>query len=142
MNPEEIRAAFAANSALVQMIPDWDGIAAILSEGRTKFVSAVAGKGDVITMIGFDVGNAFCDVVDANPNFRHVKHLLEAGRMDVGLPITRGMIQSMVGAQLAEGVTFTQEHANALYSLAVQPDPVDEIEVRRAVLNADGSLQV
>jgi hypothetical protein len=141
MSPEEIRAAFAANSALAQMIPNWDGIAGILSEGRTKFVSAMAGKGDVITTIGFSTGNAFCDAVDANPSFRHVKHLLEAGRMDVGLPLTRGMIQSMVGAELAEDVTFTQEHANALYSLAVQPDPVDELEIRRAVLNPDGSLR-
>lgn len=142
MNPEEIRAAFAADAALAQMIPDWQGIADILSAGRTKFVSALAGKGDVITLIGFEVGNAFCDVVDANPNFRHVKHLLEAGRMDVGLLITRGMIQSMVGIELAEGVTFTQDHANALYSIAVQPDPVNEYDIRSAVFNNDGSLAV
>jgi hypothetical protein len=142
MTPEEIRAAFAADTTLAQMIPDWQGIADILSAGRTKFVYAPAGKGDIIALTGFEVGNAFCDVIDNDPTFRHVKHLLEAGRMDVSLPLTRMMIQSMVGVQLAEGIFFTQEHANALYSLSIQADPVNEYEVRRAILNNDGSLAV
>lgn len=142
MNAADIRAAFAADPALVQMIPDWQGIADALSAGRTKFVHSPAGKGDVITLIGFDVGNAFCDVIDANPAFRHVKHLLQDGKMDVGLPITRAMIQSMVGQELAEGIVFSQEHASTLYALAMQPDPVGEYDIRRAVYNDDGSLAI
>lgn len=117
-------------------------IASRLSETKRKACSYEAGKGDVIVTVGFDVGNAFCDMIESNHQFRHVKHLLSAGKMDVSLPLTQQMILSLVGVTLAEGLVFTPENAIAILALATEAEVVTEYEVRCAVLNDDGSLAV
>jgi len=142
MTSDDIRAAIAASPELQQLVPDTVALAAALSAGRAKLVPTEAGKGDILGALGFDVGNALCDMLDTVPQFRHAKHLLADGRMRVDLPLTLGVLQSLVGAELADGITFTQAHATALQALALRPDPVSEFDVRRAIFADDGTLRV
>ena len=142
MTSEEILAEIASDPALSALVPDTEAIAAAMSDGRTKIAPFEAGKGDVLNTLGFEVGNPFCDLIDATSDFRHVKHLLAEGRLRVDLPLTQATMASIVGAQLAPGVTFTQAQADALLALARVPDPVTEFEVRCAIFNDDGSLKV
>ena len=91
----------------------------------------------MILTLGLEVGNALCDLIDAAPDFRHVKHLLTGGRLDVSLPLAQMMLSALVGQQIAAGVTLTQAHADALLALAVEPAPVTPLQVATAL---DGGL--
>ena len=63
--------------------------------------------------------------------------LINRGELDFGSPATRGMIQ-----QLQIGGALTSSQAATLLALAEVPDPVDEMDVRRAIYADDGSLLV
>lgn len=112
---------------------NFHAIAAKVSSGRKVKRPFLAGKGDVIIALGLDVGNAVCDVVDTAPVYRHVKHLLTEGRLDVSLPLTAMMLGSLVGQPIAAGITFTQEHANTLLALAEVEAPVSWTECATAL---------
>ncbi|WP_439587644.1 hypothetical protein [Hydrogenophaga sp.] len=94
-------------------------IAAIVSQGRTRPSTLTIGNGTVLEVLGLEAGNAFLDVIHANPAFRHVKPLLDQGRLIVGAQIVRTAILGMVPA----GV-LTQTQADQLLALGVEPDPV------------------
>ena len=104
--------------------------------GRKAKRTYLAGKGDVIVTLGFEVGNALCDAIETRPVFRHVKHLLTEGRLDVSLPLTSSMLGSLVGQNIAEGVAFTQAHADALLALAEVDAPVTWLECQNAMEGA------
>lgn len=82
---------------------------------RTRFKPTEVGKGDAINALGLEVGNALCDVIDNEPSFRHVCHLLADGRLRLDYAITQGALQSLVGSVL------TAEHVTALNALALEP---------------------
>lgn len=94
-------------------------IAALVSQGRVRPSTTTIGNGTVLEALGLDAGNAFLDVIYANPAFRHVRPMLEQGRLIVGSSVVRAAIQGMVPA----GV-LTQAHADQLLALGVEPDPV------------------
>ena len=102
-------------------------IAALVSAGRTKPSGLQAGKGTILETIGLSAGNAFLDVIDNQPDFRHVRGLVAEGRLIVSSPLVIGTIQSFVPAVL------TQAQANALLALATVPDPVSVQEVITAM---------
>lgn len=136
MTPDEIRAAIAADPALQALVPDTQAIADALSVGRTRYVETQIGVGTIIEVLGLATANAVLDVVYSAPDYRHVKPLLDQGRLRLDSAFVRSALQSMVPALL------TQEQRDALVARAAVSDPVNEYNVRVAIYNDDGSLRV
>lgn len=106
---------------------DHHAIAAAVSNGRTRPTNREIGNGLVIETVGLDVGNKILDAVAAAPEMRHVRPLLEQGRLSSSSPL---MAQWLSG--LAAGGTIPAEAAEALIALGCEPAPVTEEDVRRA----------
>ena len=146
MTPEQIRAAITADPALLALVhgyaqaPSWEAVAAAL--GVDEWTPTEIGKGTILEALGLEVGNALCDLLDTAPAYRHVRHLLTDGRLRLDAALVRGSLQQLVGVTIAEGVTFTQGDADKLFALARRRSTVSELDVRRAVFNADGTLRV
>ena len=102
-------------------------IAALVSVGRTKPSGLQVGKGTILETIGLAAGNAFLDVIDTQPDFRHVRGLVAEGRLIISSPLVMGTISSFVPAVL------TQAQADALLALATVPAPVSVQEVITAM---------
>lgn len=132
----DIRTAIAADPALQALVPDSQAIADALSVGRVKFVPTDAGNGTILETLGVASGNALLDVLMNDANFRYIKPLLEQGRLRLDSALVRGTLQSLVPS------VITQAQADALVARAQAPDPVSEMDVRRAIWNDDGSLAV
>ena len=115
---------------------DTQAIADALSAGRKKLVPTEIGNGLILETIGLTAGNALLDAIYNAPEFRHVKPLLEQGRLRVDSPLVRSTLDALVPAVL------TQEQADAIKALAEQPDPVDEMDVRRVCWSDDGVWQI
>lgn len=133
MNPIEIRAAIAADPALLALVPNSQAIADALSAGRTRPNGAEIGNGLIIAEIGLEAGNALLDALNDTAQFRYVKPLLEQGRLDVSSPLVVAALGAMVPAVL------TAAQADALIALGREADPVRELDVRRAIWNDDGT---
>lgn len=107
-------------------------IAAALNATRTRANKREIGNGTILEVLGLAAGNALLDVINTVPDFRHVKPLVEQGRLMVGSALVQATVQSLVPAVL------TQPQADALCALGVEPDPVDIIELRRAMWSDQG----
>lgn len=103
-------------------------IAALVSAGRTRPSAREIGNGTILETIGLTHGNAMLDVISNDANFRHVKPLLEQGRLIVGSPLVVQTINGMV----AGGVIPSAAGA-ALLALTVEPAPVSVQEVIKAM---------
>lgn len=130
MTPDEIRAAIAASPALQALAAERNdaAIAAALSEGRTTLVPTEIGNGTILETIGLTAGNALLDVINTAPDFRHVKPLIEQGRLRLDSALVLGTLQSLVAATV-----ITQAHADALIARATAPDPVPVNDVSDAL---------
>ena len=102
-------------------------IAALVSAGRTKPSGLQVGKGTILETIGLTAGNAFLDVIDTVPDFRHVKGLIAEGRLIISSPLVTSTIAAFVPSVL------TQAQADALLALAVVPAPVSVQEIITAM---------
>lgn len=107
---------------------DFDAIAAFVSAGRTKPSTREIGNGTILEVLGLETGNALLDVVNTAQDFRHVKPLVEQGRLTVGSPLVQATVQSLVPM----GV-LTQPQADALCALGFDPDPVTAQQVSDAM---------
>lgn len=136
MTPDEIRAAINADPVLQALVPDTHAIADALSVGRTRYAETQIGIGTIIEVLGLATANVVLDLIYSAPDYRHVKPLLDQGRLRLDSPFVHGALQSMVPALL------TQEQRDALVARATVPDPVTEFDVRVAIYNDDGSLRV
>ena len=136
MTAEEIRAAIAADPALQALVPDTVALAAALSVGRTRYVETQIGAGTIIEVLGLAVANPVLDALYAAPDYRHVKPLLDQGRLRLDAVAKAGMLQPLVTSEL-----LTQAQLDALVARAKEPAPVDEYDVRMAIYNDDGSLK-
>ena len=136
MTHDEIRAAIASDPVLKALLPDTAALATALSAGRTRFVETNIGVGTLIEVLGLAVANPVLDAIYAAPEYRHVRPLLDQGRLRLDSPFVRGALQSMVPALL------TQAQRDALVARAQAPDPVSEFEVRVAIYTDDGSLKL
>ena len=114
---------------------DHDAIAAAVNAGRTKPNTREIGNGTILETLGLAAGNAFLDIINTVPDFRHVKPLVEQGRLVVGSPLVQATVQSMVGAGI-----LTQAQADALCALGRDAAPITEYDVRCALYAADGSF--
>lgn len=102
-------------------------IASVVSMGRTKPSTREIGNGTILETIGLQYGNAMLDVIYSAPDFRHVKPLLEQGRLIIGSPLVVATIQGMVPGVMPQAV------ADRLLALAVEPAPVSVQEVIQAM---------
>ena len=137
MTADEIRAAIAADPALQALVPDTQAIAAALSVGRTRWKHTEIGVGTIIEALGLAAANPVLDALYASPDYRHIKPLLDQGRLRLDVVAQAGMLQPLVTGEL-----LTQAQLDALVARAKEPDPVDEYAVRVAIYNDDGSLRV
>ena len=137
MTADEIRAAIAADPALQALVPDTQAIAATLSVGRTRWKHTEIGVGTIIEVLGLAAANPVLDALYASPDYRHVKPLLDQGRLRLDTVAQAGMLQPLVTGEL-----LTQAQLDALVARAKEPAPVDEYAVRVAIYNDDGSLRV
>ena len=135
MTAEEIRAAIAADPALQALVPDTQAIAVALSVGRTRWKHTDIGVGTIIEVLGIAAANPVLDALYAAPDYRHVKPLLDQGRLRLDVVAQGGMLQPLV-----TGGLLTQAQLDALIARAKEADPVDEYQVRIAIhYNADGT---
>lgn len=136
MTHDEIRAAIAADEVLQALVPDTVALATALSAGRTRFAHTEIGVGTIIEVLGLTTANAVLDVIYSTQDYRHVKPLLDQGRLRLDSPFVRATLQAMVPALL------TQVQCDALLARAQVPDPISEFDVRCAIFNDDGTLRV
>lgn len=143
MTPAEIRAAIQADPALLALVPDTQAIADAMSAGRTKLSTVsrawlatwAAGTGmravmqDVSTTPGHPLRSIALATLDVLAG--------AADGIDFSVPANVASVQAWVTAG-----AMPQEQADALFALGTVPDPVDEMDVRRAVYHDDGSLAV
>ena len=135
MTADEIRAAIAADPALQALVPDSQAIADALSVGRTRWKHTDIGVGTIIEVLGLAAANPVLDALYASPDYRHVKPLLDQGRLRLDVVGQAGMLQPLV-----TGGLLTQAQLDALIARAKEADPVDEYQVRVAIhYNADGT---
>lgn len=137
MTLDEIRAAIAASAELQALVPDTVALAGALSVGRKEFVPTEIGKGTIIETLGLGVANGLIDAVLATADYRHVKELLEQGRLRLDIVAHAGMLQPLVS-----GGVLTQPQLDALVARAQVDEPIPEFDVRRAIYADDGSLLV
>lgn len=137
MTLDEIRAAIAASAELQALVPDTVALAGALSVGRKEFVPTEIGKGTIIETLGLGVANGLIDAVLATADYRHVKELLEQGRLRLDIVAHAGMLQPLVS-----GGVLTQPQLDALVARAHVDAPIPEFDVRRAIYADDGSLLV
>ena len=137
MTADEIRAAIAADPALQALVPDSQAIADALSVGRTRWKHTEIGVGTIIEVLGLAAANPVLDALYASPDYRHVKPLLDQGRLRLDVVAQAGMLQPLV-----TGGLLTQAQLDALIARAKEAAPVDEYAVRMAIYNDDGSLRV
>lgn len=143
MTAEQIRAAIFADTALQELVPDAAALATAMSVGRWRYRPTEVGKGTILeTMIaldpvgGLDAGNGVIDAILSIPAYRHIKELLEQGRLRLDTAAAGGLLQPLV-----PGV-MTQAQHDALCSRAREADPVSEYAVRAAIYDDGGSLLV
>lgn len=137
MTADEIRAAIAADPALQALVPDTQAIADALSVGRTRWKHTEIGAGTIIEVLGLAAANPVLDALYASPDYRHVKPLLDQGRLRLDVVAQAGMLQPLV-----TGGLLTQAQLDALIARAKEAAPVAEYDVRMAIYNDDGSLKV
>ncbi len=148
MAPDDIRAAIAADPALLaiahQAEPDTVEIARRLSVGRTR-VGKVSREWFALWCAETGARAALEDASQdrTQPKLRSIALATldvlrgSAESIDFGLPQMRGMLAEWVTAK-----AVTPVQADALLLLATHPDPVDEMDVRRALWADDGRALV
>lgn len=106
-----------------------------LTVGRTQPNSREIGNGSILATIGVVSGNKLLDEINTNPLYRHVKPLVDQGRLLIGSSLVAGTLQSMVPT------IISQADASALIALGRDAQPYTVAEVADAVFNTDGSAK-
>lgn len=153
MTADEIRAAIRARPDLAG-VTDSEALAAALSVGRTQvkprtMVSA-RGLAEHLGPLAAEVVlmkmEAARDSLLASPDqqqqvlgslVRRQLGFLNLDGLDFGAPALRGMLDQFA----ALGILSTAE-VDALKRIALVPDPISELDVRRAIYAANGDLLI
>lgn len=106
---------------------DYDLIASKVSAGRVKQVPTEAGNGTILEVLGFEAGNALLDILMTQPVYRHVKPLVEQGRLRLDSQLTAAALMALVPAVLSSA------QANALINKSYVPNPVTPATVAAAL---------
>ncbi|MRV72563.1 hypothetical protein GJ700_12680 [Duganella sp. FT92W] len=125
-----------ANPACAEALAakDCQALAAIMSADRTRPNNREVGNGTILETLGLVAGNALLDVLHTDTTFRHVKPLLDQGRLLIGSPLVADVLR-----QLAAANVITQAGADALIALGREPDPLTAQELAAALFNDDGT---
>lgn len=112
-------------------------IAGILSAGRTRPAVREIGNGTVLEVLGIEVGNLLLDELSNNSIYRHVKPLLDQGRLRIDSTLVQATLQGF-----AAGGTpiLSQAQADALCALGKAADPIHFNVVSNALNIAEGRL--
>lgn len=147
MTPDEIRAAILERPELLAMARDaiaqTQEIADALSVGRVRLTHTEIGSGTILAQLGSAgvSGGAFLDALvaigQADRDIYWTMDLIKQGRLRIDLPAVReGMLRLAVAVPtLAPAIT-------ELLKLGTAPDPIDELDVRRAIFADDGQMLV
>ena len=129
MTPQQILDAIAASPELqaLAVARNDAAIAAALSVGRTRLVPTEVGVGTILEVLGLDLGNTLIDTINGAPQFRHIRPLMEQGRLRLDSALVQATLQNLVPSML------TQSQANALANRARVPDPVSVASVSAAL---------
>lgn len=137
MTPDEIRAEINSDPAIKALMPDTVAMSVELSKKKKKYVPTEIGKGTIIEVLGLPAANSVLDAVLSSADYRHVKELLEQGRLRLDVSAKGGLLQPLVTAGI-----ITQEKLDLLCDRSRVKDEVSDLEVRVAVFNDDGSLRI
>jgi len=118
------------------MSHDLDLIALTVNQGRVKPFATKIGKGTILGLLDLASANAFLDVIDNAPDFRHLKHVLANESFDVSLQASQDGIQMMVPSVLS------QEEADAIKALGTTPDTVSTSEIEVAMKTTNGIWRI
>lgn len=140
MTPEQqaaLRELARANPACATPLAERDlgKLAEILSIGRTRAATREIGNGTVLDVLGLVAGNKLLDHIATAPELRHVKPLLEQGRLMIGAPGAQQVLQSFVTLD----DVLSQADADKLCGLGLESDPLTPQGVAEALYNPDGT---
>ena len=140
MTPSEIRTAINADPAILALVPDTQAIADALSAGRTKIGEVTAHNiRQYLTLIGLLI-----PIEDATAmSCREAARVLEIFPIiDLANPMIAGKFNQVLTDLVDETLLpdFTEEHKQTILSFAYHPDPVGEMDVRKALWSDDGVL--
>lgn len=148
MTYDEIRAAIGASPELQALVPDTQALAMHPTFSANKVVAEywLTDRGlvaDLVTLTGTTaMSDSVLNKLDAAAaSSRSVQTIVnrlynDTRGINFGDPATVDWFQSMTPA------VFTEAERDALVSLALQPSPVSEFDIRRAIFNDNGSLKV
>ena len=131
---EDIHANPACTAAIAAK--DCSAIAAIMSVGRTRANSREIGNGTILEVLGITAGNLLLDTLmsdDAESPFRHVKPLIEQGRLLIGSALVQATVQSFVPN------TLNQAQADSLCAIGRDANPYTVQEIAEVLFNPDGT---
>lgn len=142
MTLDEIRAAIAADSQLQALVPDTQAIADALSAGRT-----VVGK-----LTAHDI-RQYLMLVDLllpieaadSPACKAATRALDVFPVfDLSQPLIADKFAQVLEGLVADTSVpgFDESNKTAILAMANQPDPVPEMDVRRAIFADDGEILV
>lgn len=151
MDYAALKAEIANDPALLSLAPDSAAIAATLSQGRKKIINREIGEGLISDALGIPAGPVFikalrdiaaaplaqdatAEQIAQKATIEQAQRLIARASLDVGMESVRAGIDAFVGV-----LPLTQDQANAIKALAEVPDPIGELDVRRAIWNDDGS---
>lgn len=106
---------------------DYQAIADAVNVGRVRATHTEIGNGKILETLGLATGNALLDLINTEPDFRHVKPLVEQGRLDISSALVQATVNSLVPTLL------TQAEADALLALGYAPDIVSPALVASAL---------
>ena len=112
MTHAEIRAAIVANGWQDKSAGE---IAALLNAPKTVLVHTEIGKGTVIDVLTLDVANPILDEIESNPRFRHVRGMLEEGKLRLDWQSVQSELGNLVAASI-----ITQSQLDSLLARAEQ----------------------
>lgn len=153
MTPAEIRTAITNDPAVLALLPDTVAVASALSAGRTKLVLTMATERRILSALGVIDGAVFLDALDAfaaqtlpadhplAPYHSGIKRAVGWLKTDEGIDIGDASSQLMLDALAAAGVV-SADSAAVVKAIARVPDPLSELDVRRAVFADDGESLV
>lgn len=131
----------ALRAEIIERVPsnvlasrDTQAIADALNEDRVRPTMTEIGNGLVLQTLGLEKGNAVLDIVAGDPLLRHVRPLLEQGRLVVTSNLVVEWFDGLVAAEVV-----TRQEADAVLALGFEPDPVSEYDVRRACWSDEGT---
>ncbi len=124
------RALTTEEAAVIAPLVDaWDyaGVASALPARLPQYVPTEIGKGTIIERLGLISANGVIDAILSTADYRHIKELLEQGRLRLDIAAQGGLLQPLV-----PGV-MTQAQLDALCAAALRPRPYLQSELIDAI---------